>query len=281
MIQLPTKVEIDILQSLNKPDSISIYASYLAPTSPNNPNRIQLKNLLKEARKLLARKGMRSNEIAKIISPAQRLLDGDEFRVNHNYSLALFISPEYFAYFRLPSEGVESFVDIGKGFYLEPILQLIHNNPRYLVLHLSHNNVYILKGDRYHIEPLDLQGFPTDMTTELRIDEQAKDLQAHSIIPAAAGKGLKVFHGHYNASQVDKELLVQFFRQIDRRLHQALHNITDPLIIAGVDYLLPLYRQVSTYPHLLHDEIQGSLEHVSLESIRDAAYKLIAKSITT
>lgn len=278
MIQLPTKTEIDTLQSLNRPDSISIYASYIAPTSPNNPNRIQLKNLLKEARQLLIQKGFRLKEITTMLLPALKLIDGEEFRVNHTYSLALFIAGNFFAYYRIPTDSVESYVDIGKGFYVEPIIQLIHDNNPYYILHLSHSNVYLLKGDRYHIEPLQAHGFPADMSTDLRIDEQPKDLQAHSIITTNTGKGSKVFHGQYNATQVDKDLLVQFFRHIDRRVRRILQDVSAPLIIAGVEYLLPLYRQVSTYPHLLKHELQGSLEHVSLELIRDNAYRLVASS---
>jgi hypothetical protein len=270
---------MDTLQSLNKPDSISIYASYIAPTSPTNPNRIQLKNLLKETRQLLTTRGLRSSEIASMLLPVDKLLDSEEFRANHNYSLALFINREFFVYYHLPPDEFDSFVDIGKGFYLEPIIKLVHDNPQYYVLNLSHNNVYILKGDRYSIEPLKLQGFPANMDEVLRIDEQPKDLQGHSVIPAAAGKGSKVFHGQYNAAQVDKELLVQFFRQVDQKIHRALLGATVPLILAGVDYLLPLYRQVSTYPHLLQKEIRGSLEHISLDSIRDNAYRLLASSV--
>jgi hypothetical protein len=44
MIQLPAKTEIETLQAFFKPNSLSIYAGYITPTSPNNPNRIQLKN---------------------------------------------------------------------------------------------------------------------------------------------------------------------------------------------------------------------------------------------
>lgn len=277
MIQLPAKTEIETLQAFFKPNSLSIYASYIAPTSPNNPNRIQLKNLLKEARRLLSQQGLRSSEIITILQPAEKLLDGDEFRANHNYSLALFIHNEVFAYYRLPPEGISSSVHIGQGFELQPIVELLNNNPPYYVLLLSHNNVQLLNGDRYHIKQLQVKGLPANMEQALQIDEYPNEIQTHSIASDGRGKGSEAFHGQYNEAQVDKDMLVKFFRHIDRTLHNALKDTTIPLIIAGVDYLLPLYRQVSTYPHLLLDEIRGSLEHASLATIQERATQLMSR----
>lgn len=279
MIQLPAKTEIETLQAFFKPNSLSIYTSYIAPTSPNNPNRIQLKNLLKEAHRLLSEQGLRSNEVTAILQPANKLLDGEEFRTNHNHSLALFIHQEVFTYYHLPPEGILSSVHIGQGFELQPIRELLNNNPPYYVLLLSHNNVQLLSGDRYHIEHLQVPGLPTNMEQTLQIDEYPNEIQTHSIASAGRGKGSEAFHGQYNEAQVDKEMLVKFFRQIDRTLHHALKDTTIPLIIAGVDYLLPLYRQVSTYPYLLLNEIQGSLEHASLATIQERATQLISRPV--
>lgn len=281
MIQLPTKTEIETLQAFFKPNSVSIYAPYIAPSSPNNPNRIQLKNLLKQARQLLTDAKLSSREIAATLQPAEKLLDGDEFRTNHEHNLALFMHHDCFAYYHLPAEATVSSVQMDKGFNLQPIIELLNDNLPYYVLRLSHNDVQLLKGDRYYIEQLQLQKFPTNMEQELNIDEYPNEIQTHSIAAASKGKGSEAFHGQYNETQVDKEMLIKFFRRIDQKLHDALKDKTTPLIIAGVDYLLPLYRQVSTYPHLLLDEIRGNLEHASLDFVREHASTILAHSTSS
>lgn len=278
MIKLPTEADIETLQAFQKPHSLSLYAPYITPSSPNNPNRIQLKNLLKEARQLLAAEGLSAREIATTLQPAEKLLDGDEFRVNHRHSLALFIHPDFFAYYRLPAEDTAPSVRIDNGFNVQPIIELISTNPAYYVLLLSHNNVQFLKGDCYYIEPLQLPGLPVNMEQELNIDEYPNEVQTHSVAAASRGKGSEAFHGQYNDTQVDKDMLTKFFRRIDHKLRVVLKDTTLPLVIAGVDYLLPLYRQVSTYPHLLVDEIQGSQEHTTLEAVRERASELVMRS---
>jgi len=72
MIKLPTEADIETLQAFQKPCSLSLYAPYITPSSPNNPNRIQLKNLLKEARQLLAAEGLTAREIATTLQPAEK-----------------------------------------------------------------------------------------------------------------------------------------------------------------------------------------------------------------
>ena len=278
MIKLPTETEIETLQAFKKPDCISIYSSYIAPSSPNNPNRIQLKNLLKESRQLLMADGINAREVGATLKPVDKLLDGDEFRLNHKHSLALFIQRDFFAYYRLPAEDMVSSVRIDDGFFVQPIIEMASTNPNYYVLLLSHNHVQLLKGDCYYIESLNVPGLPTNMERELNIDEYPSEIQTHSIAPASRGKSSEAFHGQYNDIQVDKDLLVQFFRRIDRRLRILLRDTKTPLIIAGVDYLLPLYRQVSTYPNLLIDEIRGNLEHASLNAILARTSTILVQS---
>jgi len=278
MIKLPTETEIETLQAFQKPHCLSIYTSYIAPTSPNNPNRIQLKNLLKEARQLLTDEKLSAREITAMLQPVEKLLDGDEFRANHRHSLALFIHPDFFVYYRLPAEETTPSVRIDNRFHVQPIVELISTNPAYYVLLLNHNNVQLLKGDCYHIESFQLPGLPVNMQQELNIDEQPKELQTHTVAAASRGKGSEGFHGQYEETQIDKEMLTQFFRRIDHKLHDALKDSTIPLIIAGVDYLLPLYRQVSTYSYLLGDEIHGSLEHATLDIVREQACQLVTRT---
>jgi hypothetical protein len=221
---------------------------------------------------------VRSSEITTILQPAIKLLDGEEFRSNHNHSLALFIHREVFTYYRLPSEGIVSSVRIGQGFDLQPIIELLNNNPPYYVLLLNHNNVQLLSGDYYHIEQLQVRGLPVNMKQVLQIDEYPNETQTHSVANTNRGKGSEAFHGQYNETEVDKKLLIKFFRHIDHTLQRALKDTTIPLIIAGVDYLLPLYRQVSTYPRLLLDELQGNFEHTSLAVIQERATQLLTRS---
>lgn len=275
MIVLPTTEELEQLQAIGQDIGLSLYIPYVAPSSSDNPNRIQLKNALKEAGYLLRARKLHSSEIDKILQPARKLLDSDEFRSVGAHSLALFMRRNFFAKYHLPSEDMKPIIKVGKIFDTDSLAEIIRDNQAYYILILNHNNVGLLKGDRYHIERLDNDRLPTNMVQTLGIDEYPKEQQTHSVAATSIGKGSEQAHGQYNKKQVDKDLLTEFFRRIDRQLHKIIKDIQTPLIISGADSVLSLYRRVSTYPSLLVDEIKGNMEHEPLESMRARASKLM------
>jgi len=51
-----------------------------------------------------------------------------------------------------------------------------------------------------------------------------------------------------------------------------------PLILAGVAYLFPLYREANTYPHLLEEGVPGNPDRVSLETLHKQAWTIVGPS---
>lgn len=278
MILLPTAEELEMLQVAKQDIGLSLYIPYVAPSSADNPNRIQLKNALKEAARLLRARKLHSTEIDKILKPAQKLLDSDEFRSAGAHNLVLFMRNNFFAKYHLPSDDMRPIIKVGKTFDTESLVELMRDNQAYYILVLNHNNVSLLKGDKYHIERQNAETLPTNMVETLGIDEYPKEQQTHSVAATSIGKGSEQAHGQYNKKQVDKDMLIEFFRRIDRQLHRIIKDLRTPLIISGADSILPLYRRVNTHPSLLLDDIKGNMEHEPLDSMRDRACKLMTTS---
>ena len=147
---------------------------------------------------------------------------------------------------------------------------------QYFLLTLGHKNIKLFRGDHYGLNPLVVRNFPTELETALRLDEYPKWRETHAIGPS--GKGSEASHGQYNVSQVDKSMLVTFFRQIDRRLHRLLISNRIPLIIAGVGYLLPIYQRVNTYSGLVKVGITGNFQRADLNTLRSKAWELIKET---
>lgn len=274
MIHIPTDTEMRTLEAFKKTDCLSIYVPYIAPNQSGNPNRIQLKNLLKQANQTLSAEGLNKTKIDSLLKPAKELVDSNEFRINYKHSLVLFIGQGFFRYYHLPPEGVTASVILGASFDIQQIDKLISDNPSYFILLLSHNGAKLLIGNKYDIE--EIQSFPSTMRQDLRIDENPKSFQTHSIAPATSGKESEIVHGQYNKSQVDKEMLTEFFQHIEKKVNKIVKNEKTPLVLAGVDYVLSLYRQINTYPHTLRGEIAGNLENLSLDQIRKLACESVA-----
>lgn len=275
MFNLPSKTELRELQALKEPFCLSIYAPFIEPTTKTNPNRIELKNLLREARLALMSANVPPKIIKKTLAPAKELLKNHEFWPIHRTGLVLFMHPKLSRYYHVPDHGIPYQISLSPGFNLDPLLQIIRDDRPYYVLSVSHNHVKLYKGSHYAFKELHVKDLPSSLKESLRIDEYPHWSESHCVAPASYGRGSEAFHGQYNDKQVDKDMLYRFFRLIDKRLHDFLRGSRAPLVFAGVGYLFPIYKHVNTYHHLLPDAINGSPEHTRPDLMHKKSWSIV------
>lgn len=278
MFRFPTGQELKQLQMFKKPFCLTIYAPYIDPNTTENPARIEMKNLLRDAEVALVSAGVKEKDASKTLRPIREYMEKSEIRATRHEGLVFFSHLKFFAHFHMPDYATPRTLTVGTGFNLDPLLEIMQGNQQYFVLALAHKNVQLYRGDHFELKLVRLKNFPTDMKDALGIDEYPRSIETHSIAPASTGKGSEAQHEQYDVSQTDKNMLLNYFRQIDRRLHRFLVYHQKPLIIAGVDYLLPIYRKANTYPGLLDISITGNQEHVDPQHIREKAWRLIEKA---
>lgn len=238
---------------------------------------IRLKNLLGEAEEHLLASGLRALEAEGLLEPAQKLLRDGLFWQHQSDGLAIFISPEMFHHYRLPFDFEELVVVAGR-FHIKPLLPLLSGDGRFYVLALSQNEVKLLQGTRYSVSEVDLEDVPESLAEALRHNDPEKRLQFHTGTPTPGGKGKRpaIFHGHGVASADDpKDYILRYFHQVDEGLHDLLRGEEVPFVLAGVDYLLPLYKEANTYPHLVDKGIEGNPEELSAEDLREQAWVIV------
>lgn len=275
MIDMPTPEELKTLGAVKKQGCVTMYVPYLDPKTSAEATRLNFKNLLREARTELTSCGITDGSARKTLRPLLALLSDDSFWLKHHESLAIFAHNKFFKTYSFHNSSLTSMVTVGDHFNIVPLEKIVSDNERYFVLALSHNDVKLFEGDRYDLHEVQLEGLPNNMEKALNIDERYSWSETHEIAPSYTGKGSEAYHGQYNAKQADKVMLKEFFRRIDRRLGAFLSRNGAPLIIAGVNYLLPIYRKVNTYPNLVPEFITGNLEHSSYDSIRMKAWSTI------
>jgi hypothetical protein len=89
-----------------------------------------------------------------------------------------------------------------------------------------------------------------------------------------------MFHGHGVGVDDAKDEILQYFRKIDGVTWKMLQNETAPLVLAGVDYLLPLYRSVTSYGNPLSEGIQGNPDGLSVETLHAKAWEIVQPQFT-
>jgi hypothetical protein len=232
---------------------------------------IRLKNLLRDAETRLLAAELRAAEVKSLLAPAQKLLEGESFWRYQDQGLALFLSRDFFRYYRLPLEFRE-LVIVADRFHVKPLLRLFDGDGRFFVLALSQNQLRLFQGTRYTISELDLQGVPRSLAEALKYDNPETQLQVHTIATQGAGA---VFHGQGVGIDEAKKNLFRYFRKIDIGLKDFLKDHRIPMVLAGVDYLLPIYRDANSYPVLLDAGVTGNPEGLSATELHSAAWRVV------
>ncbi len=279
MISIPSDQELQTLRSFHEPLSLTLYAPFIEPNGPDNPLRIEVKNLLRTAEAELRAAGASDHHIKATLRPIARHMELSEVWPTRHEALVFFSHPHLFRYFHVPDAGEQSAVTIGSSFDMTALESALEASEPYFVLMLGHKDVRLYEGDRYQLRALHPAGFPRDMAETLGIDEYPESRQTHSIASPARGKGSEAFHEQYGTRDVDKTLLKEFFRRIDTYLRPYLHKHPYPLILAGVDYVVSTYRSVNTYPRVAADIIAGNQADISLDEIRERAATVIDRGV--
>ena len=254
--------------------SISLFLPTHRTGQDTRQDPIRLKNLLRDAEHHFLNSGMGPREVSAILQPAQALLN-DSYFWRHQYDgLAVFLAADNFHSYRLPY-CVEELLIIAQSYYVKPVLPLFQNNGHYYILAISQNEVRLFEGTRHSVGQIDLPAeIPTSLNEALKLDEPEVQLQMHTgSSPGGASTGM--FHGQGSGAEEKEAGIEHYLSLVDSGLKKTFREQQAPLVLAGVDYLLPIYRRVSDYAHIMPEGITGSPEHLRAEQLQEQAWPIV------
>jgi hypothetical protein len=266
--------ELNQLMVKGEGPHISIYmpTHYGGGEDPQDP--VRLKNLLRLAEEKLIARGVRGTEAKRLLIPAEKLLQDNLFWRQQAIGLGLFISSTKTLYYHLPLKPDEIVV-VADRFHIKSLVPLLGECGTYYVLALSQNAVRFWQCSRFNSVQIPLEGVPRNLAEALHVDVPDSRTQSRTGGPVAGGKGTSAFYGTGSGASYDKANIIQYFEQIDRSLHQTLRNEKSPLVLAAVDYLVPLFKQASKYAHILPEAIIGNPDGLADDKICGQAWSLV------
>ncbi|MCZ7538408.1 MAG: hypothetical protein M5U29_00470 [Anaerolineae bacterium] len=249
---------------------VSLYMPTVRTGTEVQQNTIRFRNLLRQAEERLARLQVRVPDAERLLAPAVAMLDDADLWRQQSDGLAVFAAPDHFSYYRLPV-SFEERVTAKRRFHVKPLLPLFSGDGRFLVLALSQDQVRLLEGKRDSVTEIDLPGVPTSMAEALQYDQPQRQVRAR----AAGSTGGTVFHGHGGPEVTAKPDLLRYFHAVDRGLRDLIADRQVPLVLAGVDYLLPIYREANTYPHLVAQGVTGNPDTLNARELHQRAWAVV------
>ncbi len=255
--------------------ALSIYMPTHRAGRETQKGPIRFKNLLTKAEEQLKAQGMRTPDVHNILQPARDLLEGSGFWQHQSDGLAMFLSPEFFQVYRLPLRFEELMV-LSNHFYIKPLLPLFSNDGHFYILALSQNEVRLLEGTRYSVDEVDVEENLPNLAEAMKFLNFTQHLQFYTGTSTKTNTGgaIPTYHGH-DPSDKDEIRLVEWFHKIDDVLPEAIPNRQTPIILAGVEYLFPLFKKASSFNNILAEGVEGNPEELRAEEIHAKAWPLI------
>jgi len=262
--------DLEVLAHTSANPAVSIYM----PTSRKGnyeQDPIRLSNLLREAEKRLVESGLRTPEAGKLLEPARQMLDDAYFWQHQGDGLAIFSAPQVFEHYRVPYK-FDELVIVAGGFHIKPLLPLFTEDEAFYVLAISENHLRLLQCSRYAVRQVTPDEVPSSLAEALQYDQTEKQLQFHS---GEQGGGAAIYHGHGISKDYEKDKYLRYFQKVNKGLQEVLKDERAPLVLAGVDYLHPIYRKANTYRYLMEEGIEGNPDELREEELQQKALVIV------
>ena len=230
---------------------------------------VRLRNLLDTARGELSGADVAETVIDDLVAPLESLVDDHGFWQRTADGLALFSAPGRFERYRVSVSLTEEVV-VAASFRVRPMLPVMSRDETFYVLSLSQKAVQLFEATRSAITLLDLGSTATSIDEALAFEDPERQLQSHS-----TGGGGVEFHGQGAGGELDKTAIQRFLRAVDRGVCERLGDAREPLVLACVDYYVPLFQSVSRYPNVFDTAVSGNPEHRSPTELHADALQLI------
>ncbi|SCY90741.1 baeRF7 domain-containing protein [Alkaliphilus peptidifermentans] len=267
----------DLLASLIKENYSETCVSIFIPTAQAGKEvvegSIRLKNLLKTAKGELEKEGISAKNIEELLKPAYDLVENSMFWSYQRDGLWIFINSEGIDYYRLPIKFRELVV-VSKGLYIQPLLQLFSKDGEFYVLALSQQKVRLIHCTQYTSKEINLDALPSNMSDALGYDTDSEKQLQHRV--GGSDRNDIMYHGHGTGNEEHKKDIHKFLQLINAGLPDYIKSNNAPIVLAGVDYILSIFRKMNTYNNILDKGMLGNADELSPVELQRKAWEIVS-----
>ena len=232
-----------------------------------------LKSSLREASGILQDQGMEEKTAIKYLKPVKELLSEMTIWRNPSAGMAIFLSPGLkMQYYKLPL-NFKPLTYVSDHYHLLPLLPLYEAESSFYLLALSQDHVKLFEGNMFEMQDLYVNEFAPERLEEVvGFDYEQKMLQfrsGHSLYSTGS------FHGQGEGKDDDSKEISNYFREINKGVNATIKDKRAPLILACVDWLYPVYKEVNTYPQLHPEFLSGDPEYKNQNLLHKEALGLV------
>lgn len=274
-MDLLSKESLKNLVKKSSDPCISIYIPTHREWNEQSQDRTRFKNHIQKIYKQLHDRGLRDTQIQQMMKPAFELLDDIEFWNHQSEGLAVFLSPGEFHRFRIPVK-LQDMNYISQRYYIKPLLSLMSGDGRFFLLTLDQKLIKLYQGSKYSINEAKLpRGTFLSMKDYFQFEEADKSFQLYGGATSAEGASLFTHGSVRMDAAVHKEKILEFFKLVNKGVFQVIRHENAPLVLAGIEYMVPLYKEANSYPYLAGESLDLNPEGLKENELHRSAWEIV------
>lgn len=255
---------------------ISIYLQTHAKGAEVNElvDNTMFKNYLQQINSQLKQKGMDELSIERLLAPSFELLRNDSFWRAQLQGLAVFITEGSTQYIKLPFAPKQEEMIVNTSYYMSPLTPMMTQGDYFYLLMLSKKQAKLYRAGEHGIVELIIDEMPNGVDDVVHFEEK-EDQKLFRTGSSGAGGGAN-YHGQGAGKPDEKEHIAMYFDEVDETIWKAVLNKENvPLVLAGVEYLIPIYKSVAQYKPIWDVAITGNQQHTDLAELHQQAKKIM------
>lgn len=256
---------------------LSLYQPTFRAFPDIQQNPVRYKNLLRELKKAVAQK-YASADASSLLQPMELLLDNEEFWAHPQDGITVFSAKGFFHVEKV-QRPVPELVVVNDHLHIRPLVRVFQSDDTYQVLSVDRGRVRLYQGNRYVVDEIVMApSVPRTIEDALGdyvpLQGTQKKGDSGPGRPGHAGTG--AFHGHGSKMDEPRNDVERFFRVVDRAILEAHSKPSElPLILATLSEYQTRFREISKNPFLLDTGIDCDADALSLEELRDRAWRVV------
>ena len=257
--------------------SISIYTPTHRAGQEKQQDPVRYKNLVGSVSEQLKSGGLKSTDAEAILREAYALLADEAFWRETGTGLAVFIDPDQTHAFRVDADLPELAI-VNDRFVLRHLLPSMHAQEHFWLLALSKNARKLYSGDHLGLKEVPLVDTPLDFKDAMRFEDADHSFRFRSET-GNSPQGGSVFYGMGGLPDAEKEQVWRYAHMVERGVRNALRDSRDPLLLAGVEYVVSAYRAQNCYPHLVETAMLGNADETTISRLHADALELLQPAL--
>ncbi|TDH21442.1 hypothetical protein EXU57_19800 [Segetibacter sp. 3557_3] len=234
------------------------------------------KNQLQEIARRLKDKGYDQTFIEPLLEPGYELVRNEQFWTSLSPGLAVFIAKDYFKFIKMPVVPSEELV-IEPTFFVTPLVPLMMSKEYFYLLVISKQCAKLFKGDAYG-----MQIVPVELPQSIQEVKRLSDSDATTFRSGSSGARAPrqsqegAYHGVGGGNPEDKDNILVYFEAVDDMLwDEVLNKENAPLVLAGVEYEIPIYKSACDYHNVWPEALTGNRDRQETKALYEEAKALL------